>query len=162
MTTPPPPPPRRDRTAASAIALVLDAERLETALGPMIPDPEERGFIIRCIIGEGPIHHRAASYALIALAAELARRIGGQAPAPSETLAAAVPMRMPPHLATAEAPAYPLALDVAGIERIAAGDQGVRRVLIDAATDGPPHHALANVVLLNLLTAMLRGSEARP
>jgi hypothetical protein len=55
-----------------------------------------------------------------------------------------------------------LRLDPSGLDHLAAGKDGVRQVLADAVTDGPPHHALANVALLNLLAAILRRVEAGP
>lgn len=161
----PPPPPHHhhDRTAASAIALALDADRLAKAIAPWAADPNDRAFLVRCIIGEGPIHHRGSSYALIALAGAIAERLGVTAP-PSDAHGVTVPMRLPPHLEKPdeEPPVYPLRLDIAGIDRIAGGKDGVRQVLTDAVTDGPPHHALANVALLNLLAAILRRVEAQP
>lgn len=158
-----PPPHHHDRAAASAIALVLDADRLARILEPWLPDAGERTYMVRCIIGEGPIHHRGASYALIALAGAIAERLGVTAAAP-DGAGIPVPMRLPPHLERPgeDPPAYPLRLDLAGLDHLAAGQAGVRQVLADAVTDGPPHHALANVALLNLLAAILRRVESGP
>lgn len=154
-------PPHHDRAAASAIAQVLDADRLARILAPWVPDVGERTFLVRCIIGEGPIHHRGASYALIALAGTIAERVGADVPLPDRT-GIPVPMRLPPHLERPgqESPAYPLCLDPAALDGLAGGHAGV--VLADAIIDGPPHHALANVVLVNLLSAILRRVEASP
>lgn len=152
-----------DRAAASAIALVLDADRLTRILEPWVPDAGERTFLVRCIIGEGPIHHRGASYALIAMAGAIAERLGVSAPRPDQE-GITVPMRLPPHLERPdqEPPVYPLQLDPSGLDHLANGKEGIRQVLADAVTDGPPHHALANVALLNLLAAILRRVEAGP
>ncbi len=160
---PPPHHHHHDRAAASAIALVLDADRLARVLEPWVPDAGERTFLVRCIIGEGPIHHRGASYALIALAGEIAARLGVSSP-PADRAGVSVPMRLPPHLERpgVEPQVYPLRLDADGLDRLAGGKDGIRQVLTDALTDGPPHHALANVALLNLLSAILRRVEARP
>lgn len=159
----PPPHHPHDRAAASAIALVLDADRLARILEPWVPDVGERTYMVRCIIGEGPIHHRGASYALIALAGAIAERLGVAVPATDNT-GISVPMRLPPHLERPgeEPPAYPMRLDPTGLDHLANGHAGVRQVLADAVTDGPPHHALANVALLNLLAAILRRVEASP
>jgi len=149
-----------NRAAASAIALLLDAERVGKALAPWLPDPAERDFIVRCILQEGPIHHRGSSYALVALAGLVAERLGLDAAAAARA-DTAVPMRLPPHLQRPdqEPPAYPLRLDGSALARVG-GREGVGEVLADALTDGPPHHALANVALVNLLTAILRRVEA--
>lgn len=152
-------PPPHDRASASSIAGVLDASRLDGILTPWIPDPTGRAFVVRCIVGEGPIHHRGSSYALIALAGAIAERLE---PLPAvATDGPAVPMRQAPHLAVRgqEAPTYPLRLDLHGLGRIAGGDADTVRTLTDALLDGPPHHALANAVLLDLLSAILRRLE---
>jgi hypothetical protein len=158
-----PPLHHHDRAAASAIALVLDPDRLARILEPWVPDGGERTFLVRCIIGEGPIHHRGSSYALIALAGAIADRLGVSVPASGEA-SVTVPMRLPPHVERPDQdhPVYPLRLDPSGLDHLAAGKDGVRQVLADAVTDGPPHHALANVALLNLLAAILRRVEAGP
>lgn len=153
------PPPHHDRTAASAIAALLDPDRIATVLAPWLPDAAERDFVVRCILAEGPIHHRGASFALLALAAQVAERTGIDPH--HEDIGIAVPMRLPPHLERPDAPPdYPLRLDPGAVQRIAGGSTAVGRVLADAVTDGPPHHALANVALLNLLAAILRRLEA--
>lgn len=150
-----------NRAAASAIALLLDAERVGRALAPWLPDEAERDYIVRCILQEGPIHHRGSSYALLALAGLIAERLGvdpGEAARAGEPVA----MRLPPHLQPTdrEPPAYPLRLDASALPRLG-GREGVEAVLADALTDGPPHHALANVALVDLLSAILRRVESR-
>lgn len=152
-----------DRAASSAISLVLDADRLMCILAPWIPDAGERAFVVRCIIGEGPIHHRGASYALIALAGAIAERLGASA-IPLGEEAVQVPMRQAPHMErhAHESPVYPMALDPSGIIYLAGGQTGDSQALTDAVTDGPSHHALANVALLNLLAAILRRIEPHP
>lgn len=156
------PPHHHERAAVSAIANVLDSDRLAHILAPWVPDAGERAFLVRCIIGEGPIHHRGASYAMIALAGAIAERLGVSAPGSAQA-GTVVPMRQPPHLKRPdrEPPDYPLRLDRYGLDHLAAGRAGVSEVLADAVTDGPPHHALANVALLNLLAAILRQVESR-
>lgn len=149
------------RVAASEIGQALDPGRLDRALASWLPEAGERAFVVRCILGEGPIHHRGASYALIALAGAIAERVGATAPG---VPGLAVPMRQSPHLERPdrEPPAYPLHLDLAALDGLADGRDEARRVLADAVTDGPPHHALANVALLNLLAAILRRVAERP
>lgn len=158
-----PAPHHHERAAASAIGSALDAGRLAAILAPWVPDPGERAFVVRCIVGEGPIHHRGASYALLALAGAVAERLGSPGPEPGAT-DLPVPMRLSPHLERPgqDPPAYPLRLDPAGLDLLTGGKEDIRQVLVDAVTDGPPHHALANVALLNLLAAILRRIGERP
>ncbi|MBA3846553.1 MAG: hypothetical protein H0X45_07905 [Planctomycetes bacterium] len=149
-------PPHHARASATAIASALDPDRVKRALASWIADEGDRTFVARCILDEGPIHHRGASYVLIALAAAIAERVG--AVAASGVSDIAVPMRQSPHLDRPghQPPCYPLRLDPSVLDLVAEGDEGARAALADAVTDGPPHHALANVALLNLLAAILR------
>lgn len=150
-----------DRASAAAVAQALDAERLERILWPWLPDPRERSFVVRCILGEGPIHHRVASYALIALAGLIAERLR-VAPTAPVAMGVKVPMRLSPgqERPYGETPAYPLPLDDIGLAAVTRGRHDLQDALTSAVIDGPPHHALANVALLNLLGAILAHIES--
>lgn len=76
-----------------------------------------------------------------------------------ETLA--VPMRLPPHLETEVAfPSYPVGLSVEAIERLAPRGSPAFDAMVDCVTDGPPQHAVANVLMINLLETILKTLEA--
>lgn len=157
--------PHRHRHSLSSLAHVAQAPALEDALRLVVPDPRDRAFVARCILGEGPAHHRAASWALVALAAEVARRVGAaprEAASPDDVV---VPLRLPPHLAEAgDDGAFPLPVPLGPLRAIARGEREVE-VLADALVDGPPHHALANAALVALfgrILAALGDGEPAP
>lgn len=157
--------PHRHRHSLSSLAHVAASPVLEDALGLVVGDARDRAFLARCILTEGPAHHRAASWALVALAAEVARRLDA---APREGVApddVAVPLRLPPHLVEAgDDGAFPLAVPLAPLRAIARDEREVE-VLADALLDGPPHHALANAALVALFDRILSaigGPERAP
>jgi hypothetical protein len=145
---------------------MIDDGALDAVLAPFVPDARDRTFVVRCIVREGPIHHRGASYALIRL---LALAVGATGGAPSGVGAgpsAAVPMRLPPHLGR-DADGqhdFPLRMPLAPLERIAPPGSRELAALVDCLLDGPPHHALANATMIALLGALLErlSPEAEP
>lgn len=147
------PPPHRPRLPASQVLAFVDDAALDGALAPLVPDAGDRAFISRCLVGEGPLHHRGANYILLSLLSQvLAQRGGG----PLGTAGAAVPMRLPPHLATAvDESSYPVRLPLEALRRLA-GDHPERvDAMVDCLTDGPPQHTLANVLMVTLMDALL-------
>lgn len=158
---PPPRPPHKSHVSSSAISGFIEPERLEPLLAPLVPDPSDRAFVLRCIVGSGPAHHRGANYVLLALLARLleARGITPRALA-GDTLP--VPMRIPPHLTEGgPPPAFALALPIAPLEALAGDDPHTLAAMVDCITDGPPQHALANVAMVALLGQLLEdeGTE---
>lgn len=133
---------------------MADAQRLEDALALVISDPRDRAFVARCILSEGPAHHRAASWTLCVVAAEAAARAGARPREHAEADDFAVPLRLPPHVATGDDGAFPLAIPMAPLRAIT-GDERGAEVLADALVDGPPHHALANAALVAILERLL-------
>lgn len=162
----PPRPPHHRHVPSSEISGFIDAAKIERLLQPWVPQQEARAFVTRCLLGEGPAHHRGANYVLLMLLGEALER----APAPGASGAAAhqggetleVPMRLPPHLSKGkEAKSFPLGLPVRAIERLAPRESREFDAMVDCLTDGPPQHALANVVLVDLVSAALAAVERR-
>jgi hypothetical protein len=154
-------PPHRPGPSAEFI----DPSRIDTLLAGVLPDNEDRAFVVRCILGEGPKHHRGANYALLRLLGMVIDELGG---ADMASLRAhgtlPVPMKVPPHL---ERPgslmAYPLGLPTSPLERLAPNALVEQAAMAECLTDGPPQHALANAAMVWLLGAILdRLREARP
>lgn len=137
----------------------MDIPQLQQALAPLLPEAGDRAFIARCLVGEGPLHHRGSNYILLSLLARAVQTRGGQA-RPAE-YGAPVPMRLPPHLADqADDGNYPLALPLKSLRELAQGDEARLAAMVDCLTDGPPQHALANVAMVALLEALLMPPAA--
>lgn len=137
----------------------LPSAEIDRALAPFVPDPSDRAFILRCVLEEGPAHHRGASFAILRVLSLAIERLG----APSKDLSAIpttpLTIRLPPHLAeAAEDNAYPIGLPTRAL-REALGDPELEAAAVDALCDGPAHHALANAMMLWLIEAILSRAE---
>jgi hypothetical protein len=151
----PPKPPHHHRHDAR-LASFIDRARIDRILAHYVPDEEDRRFVLRCLLDEGPAHHRGSNYILLALLSELP---GVDAP-PAPGKAAKVPLRVPPHLAEKrDDTAFPLPLPLNPLERLAPGDDRAQHDMIDCLTDGPPQHSLANAAMLCLIDAALRAGK---
>src|SRR5690349_16064532 len=100
----------------------IDASQIDTLLAPLVPDAEDRAFVVRCILTEGPAHHRGANYVLLRLLGELVDALGEpdvEAVRARGTLP--VQMKVPPHLTRpGSMMSYPLDLPTGPLERLAA------------------------------------------
>ena len=150
-------------TPPRAIRALLAPEKLDPLLAPFVPDPDDRAFVTRCILDEGPIHHRGANFALLSLVAVLLERTGGLPDKPLTGQTLVVPLRLPPHLAPEqhEDRTYPLHMPLAPLEAIAPKDSRALDALADCLLDGPPHHALANAALVCALGVLLERFPVR-
>ena len=107
------------------------------------------------MLGEGPAHHRGASWTLLALLGELVTKRAARAPR-VEGPTAPVPLRLPPHLAEeSDDGHFPLGLALRPLERLAPAGSPELEAMVDCLTDGPAHHALANAAMVALLDALL-------
>lgn len=143
---------------ASQLLGFVDEAALSQSLAGLLPDDGDRRFVVRCLVGEGPAHHRGANFVLLSLLQRLLERWGARPPDAAAGLP--VPMRLPPHLAANVDPDsddghYPLRLPVRALDELADGDPGRRAAMVDCLTDGPPQHALANVLMVAMLDALL-------
>lgn len=156
----PPRPPHERHVPSSAISGFIDASRISALIEPWVPDAQSREFVVRCLLGEGPAHHRGANYVLLRLLGQVLERLPAHAATkPSEGLQ--VPMRLPPHLAQTleQAQAYPLPLPKAPLELLAPEGSRDFDAMVDCLTDGPPQHALANVAMVTLISEILLRLE---
>jgi hypothetical protein len=150
------------RTPAAA-ATFIDSSRLDALLAGVVPDDQDRAFVVRCILGEGPAHHRGANYVLLLLLGRVIEGLGG---ADMEALRARgttpVPMKVSPHLARqGSLMSYPLDLPTAPLERLALAGSTQQFAMAECLTDGPPQHALANAAMIWLIGAALDRLEER-
>jgi hypothetical protein len=102
----------------------IDSGRLSASLADLVPDAGDRAFVLRCLVDEGPMHHRGANYVLLSLLAQAVQGRSGQAaprPAAAAPAVVAVPMRLPPHLSDQVAHGtYPLSLPTAALSALLA------------------------------------------
>lgn len=151
---------RRSGIPASRALAFVDEGQLDGWLAPLVPDAGDRAFVVRCLVGEGPIHHRGANYILLALLARALQTRGGVQPQPGGERVA---MRLPPHLAeTVDESTYPLTLPTEALRALAGGDAQQLEAMIDCLTDGPPQHALANVAMVALIESLLTARPGTP
>jgi hypothetical protein len=139
----------------SAIDSFIDDARLDAALAPWVPDAAERAFLLRCVLDEGPAHHRGSNFVLLSLLVELAHRLGVKTP-PAPGRVRPFAMRLPPHLEDEiDDDEWPIGVPERALVALAPDDERAVDAMVDCVTDGPPQHALANVLMLQLLDAML-------
>src|SRR5258708_23693058 len=141
--------------APTATTAFIDSSRLDALLTGVLPDDQDRAFVVGCILGEGRAHHRGANYALLLLLGTLVEALGG---ADMDALRARgttpVPMKVSPHLARpGSLMAYPLDLPVAPLERLAPAGSPQLYATVECLTAGPPQHALSNAAIMWLIRA---------
>ncbi len=154
---PPPPPPHHHRASAAGLQKFVDRARLDRLLAPWVPDAADRAFVLRCLLDEGPAHHRGANWVLLVL---LGEALGQRPAAPAAGERVEVAMRLPPHLAReVKEGNYPLGFPVEVLDRLAPRGSPEQTAMIECLTDGPPQHALANAAMVCLLSALLAAKE---
>jgi hypothetical protein len=146
-----------DHRTPSGTAAFIDSSRLDALLRGALPDDQDRAFVVRCVLGEGPAHHRGANYALLMLLGVVVDALGG---ADMGALRAKgtipVPMKISPHLARpGSLMAYPLDLPIGPLERLVPAGSEHLSAMAECLTDGPPQHALANAAMMWLIGAAL-------
>jgi hypothetical protein len=146
--------------ALDAVLDAADRGRISQGLAPWLPDAGDRDFLLRCMLNEGPQHHRASNAVLLRLLVDVAALVG---PAPVDTgPGVPVRMRLPPHLLEHNADArFPLEIPVNALARLAPTGSDAQRAMADLLGDGPPQHALANAAMVTLLHHVLRALEDR-
>lgn len=157
----PPPPHHPDHHHPAASAAFVDPARVDALLRPFVKENEARAFVVRCLLGEGPTHHRGSNFVLLSLLGQVLERVGGATPEAGGERHP-VPMRLPPHLAREAGPqAYPLGLSRAALGRLAPEGSPDQEAMLACLCDGPPQHALANAAMVDLLQAILEKLEAK-
>ena len=144
------------RRSAPSTAFI-DSSRIDAILAPAVPDAEDRAFVVRCILGEGPAHHRGANYVLLQLLGLLVDRLGGADMAALRTRGTMpIPMKVPPNLERqGSLMSYPLGLPLSPLSELAPAATPAQGAMVECLSDGPPQHALANAAMLWLIGAAL-------
>ncbi len=141
----------------------IDPSQIDSMLAGVLPDGEDRAFVVRCILGEGPKHHRGSNYVLLRLLGMLVDELGAVdmgALRARGTLP--VPMKVPPNLTRpGSLMAYPLALPTGPLERLAPAGSAEQMAMAECLMDGPPQHALANAAMIWLIGAALERLAER-
>ena len=151
------------RMPSTAATQFIESSHIDSLLAPIVPDAEDRAFVLRCLLAEGPAHHRGANYVLLQLLGKLLQGMGG---ADVDALRAQgtvpVPMKVPPHL---ERPGsmmtYPLPLPTSPLEKLAPAGSFEQAAMIECLTDGPPQHSLANAAMVWLIGAALARAASK-
>lgn len=171
-SSPPPPPPSsrpprgpkhhrpKHKPEKERHGLALDARAIDDALSSIVPDRRDRAFVLRCILEEGPRHHRVASWALLRLLAEILGEVGG-APATEGAAAEPLEMRLPPNVAPASDEAeFPIGVPSGMLREVLAPRDA--ELALECLREGPAHHALANAAMAWMLQAIhdrVRGAR---
>ena len=146
----------RQRSAPLPPRLV---DLLDARLAAVIPDRHDRVFALRCVLEEGPAHHRGANAALLLLMVEAACAAGGPWPVSAE--AESPRMHLPPHLMEDQPSArYPVGMPRAALAAVT-GDDALTDELVGALLDGPPQHSVANALMVALLDGILTRAPGR-
>lgn len=158
-SSPPPPPrsPHARRTGpkepSGGRRRALDAGPIDAALVEIVPDARDRAFVLRCVLEEGPRHHRIASWALLRMLAAVLAEVGGANPGATEGASAPLGMRLPPSVAASSEDAeFPIGLPTGMLRSVLSEDEAT--LAVECLTDGPPHHALANAAMTWMLQAI--------
>ncbi len=108
------------------------------------------------------MHHRVANAALLRLLAKALDAAGGPPPS-AEVEGAPVPFRIPPNLGrhADEEARYPIRLPRRAMAHLAPEGSPEAAAFTEALTDGPAHHALANVMMVCMLDALIARLQER-
>jgi hypothetical protein len=129
--------------------VALDAGPIDAALADIVPDSRDRAFVLRCILDEGPRHHRVASWALLRMLAAVLAEVGGH-PARSDAASEPLGMRLPPNVASSSDDAeFPIGVPTRMLREVL--DPKEAELALESLRDGPPHHALANAAMAWIL-----------
>jgi hypothetical protein len=156
-------PPRHHSHRHSTIVKFVDPSRIDGLLAPWISDVKARAFVVRCILDEGPAHHRGANFVLLSLLGKLVEATGPVAPTVDGASSQPIPLRLPPHLAeeTAEKH-FPLELPTRPLEHLAPRGSPDLAAMAECLSDGPPQHCLANAAMVALIGVLLERAGVKP
>ncbi len=131
----------------------MDSAAIDAALVDIVPDARDRAFVLRCILDEGPRHHRVASWALLRMLAAVLAEVGGAERDTREGPSEPIAMRLPPLVAASSADAeFPIGVPSSLLRELMPSRDA--ELALECLREGPPHHALANAAMAWLLQAI--------
>jgi hypothetical protein len=150
----------RHTLSTSAIVSFIAAEPIDKLLRLFVPDAADRKYLLRCLLEQGPAHHRGANFVLLSLLSQVIDRLPTatkQSDSHSESVnAIPIPMRLPPHLSESSPDRFfPLQLHPLPVHQMPGATEQHVAAMVDCLIDGPPQHALANVLMVNLIARIL-------
>jgi hypothetical protein len=126
-------------------------------LKKLLGDGHDLSFAFRLAFEEGPWHHAQANQILVVAFLSGLRRIAarlGVSIAPYEGDVTEIAMHHPPHHRHIGANGvYPIDLPVNLLIELAGGDEQRAEEMVEALSEGAPHHVMTNVILLCLAEA---------
>jgi hypothetical protein len=125
----------------------------------LIGNGRDFAFAYRLACEEGPWHHADANAillnALLKGICEIANHMEIQI-SPYDGEVVEVPMHRPPHHRNLSGNGvYPMDLPVNLIVKLADGDDQRAEEMIEALTEGPPHHVMANILTMHMAEALM-------
>lgn len=131
----------------------MDAAAIDTALAEIIADAGDRAFVMRCILEEGPRHHRVASWALLRMLAAVLAEVGGADRDASNEPSEPIAMRLPPSVAASSDDAvFPVGVPTRLLRELMPAKDA--ELALECLCEGPAHHALANAAMAWMLQAI--------
>ena len=116
-------------------------------------------FTERLAFEEGPWHHPYTNFILLSGLLKGCREISDRLNVPMKAYqgeVVEVPMHRPPHLRHVSAGGvYPTDLPISVILDLADGDEKRAEEMIEALTEGPPHHVMANIITVHVAEALM-------
>lgn len=125
----------------------------------LLGNGRDLNFTCRLAFEEGPWHHAYANSILLSILLKGCREISDQLNVPMKAYqgeVVEVPMHRPPHLRhVSTGGVYPTDLPISVILELADGDEKRAEEMIEALTEGPPHHVMANIITVHVAEALM-------
>jgi hypothetical protein len=140
---------------------VLDDDAINAGLAEVVPDARERAFVLRCILEEGPRHHRVASWTLLRLLAAVLAELGDARPTATRGASEPLGMRLPPSVvASSDDAQFPIGIPTSMVNEVMSRREV--ELALECLRDGPPHHALANAAMAWMIQAIYERVRQGP
>lgn len=131
-------------------------------IGKLLGNTPDLAFACRLAFEEGPAHHAYSNFIVLSSLLKglqgIADRLGVQI-VPYDGEVVEVLMHRPPHQQHLSADnAYPVDLPVRLILDLAGRDEKIAEEMIEALSEGAPHHVIANIITMHIAEALLSSA----